>query len=100
MNEHWLRTALSLTALAFAAVASGCEATSPAPPAAQPGPAALPAVAPPAPPATGAATAPASSPPSAAAPTSDSRGTEVLLCDGQTKVTVPEGTPGTAVASA
>jgi thiosulfate dehydrogenase len=26
-------------------------------------------------------------------------GTEVLLCDGQTKVTVPAGTPGTSVAS-
>lgn len=34
-------------------------------------------------------------------PTSASgSGTEVLLCDGQTKVTVPAGTPGTSVASA
>jgi hypothetical protein len=29
-----------------------------------------------------------------------SGGTEVLLCDGQTKITVPEGTPGTTIAGA
>jgi thiosulfate dehydrogenase len=36
--------------------------------------------------------------PAASASSSSSAGTEVLLCDGQTKVLVPEGTPGTAVA--
>jgi len=41
----------------------------------------------------------ASAAPAASEPTA-STGTEVLLCDGKTKVTVPEGTPGTAVAGA
>jgi hypothetical protein len=46
--------------------------------------------------------APEAPPPSAEASTgaANESGTEVLLCDGQTKVTVPDGTPGTAVAGA
>jgi hypothetical protein len=78
---HALVLVSLLTAASFAA---GCEDST------QPPPKAPPQASAPAPP-------PAPTPPPAA-PAPVASGTDVLLCDGQTKVTVPAGTPGTAVA--
>jgi len=76
--------ALASAVLALAAACGGAKQE----PAAAPS-AALPEY--PAPPVTSA---------SAPAPAASETPVEVLLCDGQTKVTVPKGTPGTSVAGA
>jgi thiosulfate dehydrogenase len=95
-----VRTALSLSLVLAAAATAGCE-TGSGPPAAQPVSASTsPAVASPAPGAGAAPGAPAPGAAAAGSMSSSARGTEVLLCDGQTKVNVPDGTPGTAVAGA
>ena len=52
----------------------------------------------PAAPPTKADSPPAAAPAVSAAAINPPGGTEVLLCDGKTKVTVPSGTPGTAIA--
>jgi thiosulfate dehydrogenase len=84
MNSQSIRAALALTTLFGAGIAAGCGGSPP--PVASPPPPLAP------PPSAPATVAPVLS------PAASSPGTEVLLCDGQTKVVVPEGTPGTAVA--
>ncbi len=77
-SSFCLAAALAAGALFAAACNEGAPArprTSPAPPAARP-----------------------PEPPAAASASAPSDNVDVLLCDGKTKVTVPAGTPGTAIA--